>query len=124
MLKDRRAIPIVPCSDVARAKRFYTETLGLPLAADMDDVFTLKTGDGFLNVYRSDKAGTNEANAVCWDCGEEMDSIVAELETKSVKFELYPELGMEIRGNLHVDGDFKGAWLKDPDGNILHLNNM
>ena len=25
------------------------------------------------------------------------------------------------QGDLHVAGSFKGAWLKDPDGNILHV---
>ncbi len=31
---------------------------------------------------------------------------------------------MERRGDIHVAGDFKAVWLKDPDGNLLHLNNM
>ena len=34
MLADRNSSAIVPCRDVAAAKRFYTGTLGLPLAED------------------------------------------------------------------------------------------
>ncbi len=34
MLKDHASSAIVPCSDLARAKAFYGEVLGLPLIAD------------------------------------------------------------------------------------------
>ena len=29
--------------------------------------------------------------------------------------------GMKLEGDIHVMGDGKAAWLKDPDGNILAL---
>jgi hypothetical protein len=28
---------------------------------------------------------------------------------------------MKLQGDLHVGGDMKAAWFKDPDGNILGL---
>jgi catechol 2,3-dioxygenase-like lactoylglutathione lyase family enzyme len=124
MLKDRNSSAIIPCSDAERAKRFYTETLGLALESDMGEVFTLRTGGTYLNVYRSDEAGTNRANAVVWDCGGDFDAIVAELKGRGVVFEHYPELGMELQGDVHVADGFKAAWFKDPDGNILHINSM
>jgi catechol 2,3-dioxygenase-like lactoylglutathione lyase family enzyme len=124
MLKDLNSSAIVPCGDVERAKRFYTETLGLDLEEDFGEVFTLRTGSTLLNVYRSDEAGTNRANAVSWDCGDEIDAIVAELKGRGVDFEHYPELGMELQGDLHVADGFKAAWFKDPDGNILHISSM
>jgi catechol 2,3-dioxygenase-like lactoylglutathione lyase family enzyme len=124
MLRDRNSSAIVPCSDLARSKRFYTETLGLELADEMDDVFTVKTGDTLLNVYVTDAAGSNRANAVVWDCGDEIGSIVRELKSRGVTFEHYPDLGMRIEEDLHVQDNFKAAWFKDPDGNILHLNSM
>jgi len=30
--------------------------------------------------------------------------------------------GLERDGDIHRAGDFKAAWFKDPDGNILHIN--
>lgn len=103
---------------------FYTETLGLPVAYDMGDVFAVKTGDTVLNVYPSDKAGTNEANAVVWGVGDDIEAIVAELKAKGVVFEHYDLPGMELRGDLHVMDDFRAAWFKDPDGNVLHINSF
>jgi hypothetical protein len=53
-----------------------------------------------------------------------MDAIVRELKNRGVAFEHYPELGMDIHGDVHVADGFKAAWFKDPDGNILHINSM
>jgi catechol 2,3-dioxygenase-like lactoylglutathione lyase family enzyme len=124
MLKDHNSNAIVASRDLQKSKRFYTETLGLDLTADSDEVFTVKTGGTLLNVYRSKEAGTNRANAVVWDCGDEIEDIVSQLRARGVAFEHYPDLGMEIDGDLHVQDGFKAAWFKDPDGNILHINSM
>jgi hypothetical protein len=55
--------------------------------------------------------------------GEDLDAILAALESKGVGFEHYPEIG-RLEGNIHRVGDAKLVWMKDPDGNILHINNM
>jgi hypothetical protein len=39
-----------------------------------------------------------------------------------VAFERYDIPGARHEGDMHVFGTFKAAWLKDPDGNILHIN--
>jgi catechol 2,3-dioxygenase-like lactoylglutathione lyase family enzyme len=125
MLKDRNSSAIVPCSDPERARKFYTEVLGFEVVEDYGEVFTLRTGGTFLNVYKSDEAGTNRANAVVWGCGDEIDTIVSDLKSRGVAFEHYPHLsGMTVVGDLHVMDGFKAAWFKDPDGNILHINSM
>jgi catechol 2,3-dioxygenase-like lactoylglutathione lyase family enzyme len=122
MLKDQTSAAIVPCSDVDAAKHFYTGTLGLPLAADHGDVFTLATGTSQLNVYKSAYAGTNKANAVVWDAGGEVEAIAAELRAKGVTLDEYPEGFDAVRDGVHVKGDFRAIWFRDPDGNILHVN--
>jgi hypothetical protein len=30
---------------------------------------------------------------------------------------------MKLEGDIHVSGDMKVAWFKDPDGNILNITN-
>jgi catechol 2,3-dioxygenase-like lactoylglutathione lyase family enzyme len=124
MLKDKSSSAIVAVSDIDRAKKFYRDTLGLQLADDSmgDSVLAFRTGDTELVVYKSDFAGTNKANAAVWGVGDEIESIVANLKSKGVSFEHYDE--MERDGDVHTAGDFKAVWFKDPDGNILHLNNM
>lgn len=31
--------------------------------------------------------------------------------------------GLKFENGVHMAGDFKGAWYRDPDGNILHMLN-
>lgn len=124
MLRDQNSSAIVATRDLQRSKQFYTETLDLDVADEMDGVFSVKTGGTVLNVYESKEAGTNRANAVVWDCGDDFDDIVEDLRSRGVAFETYPGLGLAIQDGVHVSGDFKAAWFKDPDGNILHINTM
>ena len=124
MLKDKDSSAIVAVKDIAAARGFYVDKLGLEPLQDSDDMLVLKTGATQLVVYVSDYAGTNKANAVVWGVGEEIEQIVSALLGKGVGFEHYPDMGMDYSGGIHSSGDFKAVWLKDPDGNILHLNNM
>ena len=123
MLKDKSSSAIVAVRDIAAARDFYAGTLGLDLVDDsMGEVLVFRTGDTHLVVYRSEFAGTNKANAVVWDVGAEIDAIADDLRRKGVTFEHYD--GMKLEGDVHVDGPMRLLWFKDPDGNILHLNNM
>ena len=120
MLKDMDSAAIVAVKDIAAARNFYEEILGLELVRGDEHVLEFETGDTSLVVYVSEFAGTNKANAVVWAVGDEIEDIVADLKDKGVSFEHYE--GMELAGDIHVSGDFRMVWFKDPDGNILHLN--
>ena len=124
MFKDKASSAIVAVDDLDRARAFYGETLGLESAGNSEGVLAFHTGSTRLMVYASGSAGTNEANAVVWSAGEDFDAIHAELRAKGVAFEEYPEMGMDVHDGVHSIGGFKAAWFKDPDGNILHVNNM
>lgn len=123
MLKDRNSSAIVAVSDLARARTFYEETLGLTLEGGgvEDGVLDFRTGATSLTVYKSDYAGTNRANAVTWAMKGDIVEAVADLKAKGVTFEHYPDLGLTLNGDIHEAGDMKLVWFKDPDGNILHL---
>jgi catechol 2,3-dioxygenase-like lactoylglutathione lyase family enzyme len=124
MLKDKSSAAIVPTKDIKRARRFYEDTLGLDVASEEmgGDVLEFRTGATSLTVYKSDYAGTNQANAVVWGVGEEIESIASDLKKKGVKLERYDMEGASYADGVHRIGDFRMVWFKDPDGNILHLN--
>lgn len=132
MLRDHDSSAIVAVSDLERARSFYSDVLGLELAAEAQGGIPIvyRTGVTVMTVYPSAEAGTNRANAVCWGVGADLDAIVAGLQAKGVAFEHYPELG-RLEGDVHVvrgqgpgGSDARLVWFKDPDGNILHLNNL
>ena len=124
MLADTTAVANVAVKDLEVAKRFYAETLGLPeIGKEMDEVVIYRSGNSTLNVYRSEFAGTNKATAVTWAVGDAFDRTVEALRKKGVTFERYDMPGATMDGDVHVFGDVRVVWFKDPDGNILNLVN-
>jgi len=125
LLRNKTSSAIVAVSDIDRARDFYADTLGLePESGSERTALKFRTGDTDLIVYESEFAGTNKANAVVWSAGDDFDDIVDQLRDQRIKFEEYPDMGMDLSNGVHSKGDFKGIWFKDPDGNILHIQNM
>ncbi|AMS44296.1 MULTISPECIES: VOC family protein [Aminobacter] len=125
MLGQINAVANVAVRDLGRARAFYEKTLGLSEVEHMgDEVSVLKSGDTVINVYRSDYAGTNKATSVTWAVGDRIDGLVDELRSKGVAFEHYDMPDVRLEGDVHVFGDLRVAWFKDPDGNILNLINQ
>jgi len=124
VLEDRTSSAIVAVSDLPRARTFYEDTLGLTLLdGDAENgVLSFRTGETRLTVYVSDFAGTNKANAVVWSMTGDLVDTVNDLKGKGVVFEHYPDMGATMDGDIHEFGPVKLVWFKDPDGNILHLN--
>ncbi len=123
MLKDIDATAMLAVKDVSVAKDFYERALGLePSESEQPGMVGYEIGKTSILVYESDYAGTNQANALAWSVGDEFDAIVNDLKTKGVTFEHCDLPGLTLEGDVHVAEGFKGAWFKDPDGNILHVN--
>ena len=121
MLSDITPVATLPTADMARARGFYERTLGLtPQREGMGGV-SYACGDGTVFVYESQYAGTNKATAVTWSVGDALDRMVAALKSKGVRFERYEMPGATMDGDVHVFGDVRVVWFKDPDGNILNL---
>ncbi|MFL6710561.1 MAG: VOC family protein [Massilia sp.] len=122
MLADKDAVPMIAVRDLARAKAFYGQILGLQaLEQQGEEVVTYRSGGGKLNVYRSEFAGTSQATAALWDVGDQIGGIAAALAAKGVMFEHYDMPGLSLEGDVHVGEGMKVAWFRDPDGNILSL---
>lgn len=122
MLGDHDAIATVGVQNLGRAKEFYEGKLGLKLTPEQEPGSLSYQGGKFvLFVYESSFAGTNQATAVTWDCGKDIEAIVAELKAKGVAFEHYDLPDTRREGDLHIAGRMRLAWLKDPDGNVHAL---
>jgi catechol 2,3-dioxygenase-like lactoylglutathione lyase family enzyme len=122
MLGGKSAMATVAVRDLGRAKRFYEGTLGLELVdAQGEEALVYRSGNSRVLVYRSQFAGSNQATAATWTLGQDIEPVVQALKARGVAFEHYEMPGLTLKGDVHVGGDMKAAWLKDPDGNILAL---
>jgi catechol 2,3-dioxygenase-like lactoylglutathione lyase family enzyme len=121
MLGARNAVANLAVSDLDRARDFYTGKLGLTqVDNEGDELIVFESGDTFVNVYRSEFAGTNKATAVTWQV-DDIEAEVAALKAKGVTFEHYDMPGLTLQGDVHVAESMKVAWFEDPDGNILNI---
>ena len=122
MLSDNEAIATVAVKDLKTAAEFYEGKLGLKeVSREGEDLIGYRCGNSVLNVYRSEYAGTNKANAVTWAVGDDVAGVVRALKAKGVVFEHYDMPGMKLDGDIHIGADMKVAWFKDLDGNILNI---
>jgi catechol 2,3-dioxygenase-like lactoylglutathione lyase family enzyme len=124
MLGDKEAVANIAVKNLETAKKFYEETLGLTqIGAEGQEVIVFRSGSSKIYVYKSQYAGTNQATALTWVVGEDIEGVVQELKAKGVTFEHYDMPDMTREDEIHVAGNMKVAWFKDPDGNILNIIN-
>jgi catechol 2,3-dioxygenase-like lactoylglutathione lyase family enzyme len=124
MLGDKDAVANIAVKNLETAKKFYEETLGLTqIGAEGQEVIVFRSGSSTIYVYKSQYAGTNQATALTWVVGKDIEGVVQELKAKGVTFEHYNMPDMTREGDIHVAGNMKVAWFKDPDGNILNIIN-
>lgn len=120
MFNEGTVVATIAVSDISSAKEFYGGMLGLTMVDDNPGGVTYKSGAGKLFVYQSQMAGTNEATYASWEV-DDVDAVVDDLKAKGITFEHYELPGMTREGDIHSMGQYKSAWFKDPDGNILSI---
>src|SRR6266581_5723279 len=109
----------IAVSDLDAAKKFYEGTLGLKVLDERSDGVRYETGGGtWFIVYPSQFAGTAKSTYMSFEVAD-LETTVKELRDRGVVFEEYDMPGLKtVEGIAEIQG-VKGAWFKDPDGNIL-----
>jgi catechol 2,3-dioxygenase-like lactoylglutathione lyase family enzyme len=100
--------------DIARAKQFYVDVLGLEVETEGDSDMELRAGQVTLDIFDPSSIGQPFAVSPAGLALRvpDVDAARAELESKGVLFD----------GETIVTGVCKQAWFKDPDGNSLMLH--
>ena len=110
----------LPAKDVARARRFYEDTLGFRPKQEIAGGVVYEFGDKtacFL--YPTPNAGTSRASQAFWQV-DDVEREVAELKSRGVALEDYDMPGKGPSG-IVTAGGAKAAWFKDSEGNILAI---
>src|SRR5438270_667269 len=124
MLGGNDVCATIAVKDLATAQPFYEEVLGLEKSMESPGGVFYKSGNSGVFVYPSGTAGTNQATYASWMV-EDVEGTAEALKAKGVTFEQYDNLpGATREGDIHVMGELKSAWFKDPDGNILNIVNQ
>jgi len=125
MLKDAQIGAVVPVSNLERAIEFYGDKLGLG-TPERDEMpqnpgARFHIGGGELYVYESVGAGQSRHTLCAFEVPD-IESEVDDLRGRGVTIEEYDMPGMKSEnGIIDLGNGIKGAFFKDPDGNILGL---
>jgi catechol 2,3-dioxygenase-like lactoylglutathione lyase family enzyme len=124
MLAKYRVGATLPASDMERAKRFYTEKLGLEPTQEMGGGVAFECAEGTgIFVFPSPNAGKCPTTYAGWEV-DDVEAVVAELKGKGVVFEEYDTPEYKTVDGIATIGPGKAAWFKDSEGNILALSEM
>ncbi|MER7072918.1 VOC family protein [Terrabacter sp. NPDC000476] len=112
----------IPAADIARARSFYADVLGLTPVAEFGEggMLVYRTGSGTaFSVYQTEYAG-QAGHTIAQFHVEDVVAEARALQEKGVTLETYEMPGVEWDdGVADMAGMGKAAWFKDSEGNIL-----
>lgn len=115
---------VLRAADLDRARRFYTERLGLQVndSHPGEEIRVLAGSGCVICVYLRPQMPVPHNTVACFEV-DDIASAVAELRERGVVFEEYdmPDVGLKTVDGIAEMGGEKRAWFKDSEDNILVL---
>jgi catechol 2,3-dioxygenase-like lactoylglutathione lyase family enzyme len=118
MIGATMVVATLPVTDLARAKAFYGETLGLAFLWENPVSARFRCGAGSeLSIFK--RSPTVTEHTLAHFEVTDVEATVRDLEAKGVEFLDYTEGPLITTGHIAQLGPARGAWFRDPDGNTL-----
>ena len=121
MLGEHPITPVLLAKDLAAAREFYHDRLGLEILTEGDDAIVFKCGGGtHLDVTRSTVGTADEQTQASWQV-QDLRTEVAELRSRGVEVQEYDMPGLKTEDGIADLGFAWMAWIIDPGGNALAI---
>ncbi len=129
MLENAKAATRLPAQDLERARRFYSEKLGLEPAEERPGGVLYRCGGTEFALFQSTGEPSGAHTQMGWEV-EDIDAVVTELRERGVVFEEYDFPGLTtVEGIAEVEGNYpskggkgeRAAWFRDSEGNMLGM---
>jgi catechol 2,3-dioxygenase-like lactoylglutathione lyase family enzyme len=129
MLDNARVATRLPAQDLDRARRFYSDKLGLDPAEERPGGLRYRLGSGEFALYASAGASPGTFTQIALEV-DDLDAVVAVLTRRGVVFEEVDVPGLKtVDGIAEVEGNYpskdsrgeRAAWFRDSEGNLLGL---
>jgi catechol 2,3-dioxygenase-like lactoylglutathione lyase family enzyme len=119
VFENTRAFSGFSVDDVSKAKKFYSETLGLRVSEEYGMLTLHVAGERDILVYPKEDHTPATFTILNFPV-EDIEKAVGELAERGVRFERYDDSEQDEKGIYHGGGPLI-AWFKDPAGNILSV---
>lgn len=119
----------LPAQDLARARAYYADKLGLEPVDERPGGLLYRCGQGEFALFESTGAPSGSYTQMAFEVAD-LEAAVAELRERGVIFEEYDLPGLVTRaGIVEVAGNYpskggvgeRAAWFRDSEGNLLAL---
>jgi len=121
MLANCNLAAFIATANPEKAKDFYQNTLGLTLTSDEEYAIVFDANGTTLRMQKSGPFTPHPFTSLGWHVPV-IEAEMSELRAKGVVFEQYPWMPADSDGVMTFPSGAKVAWFKDPDGNLLSLD--
>ena len=121
MLANSLAVTTIPVTDLDAALPFYRDVLGLVVLEQTPFAVRFDGGSGSqISVYK--RGPVERGHTVCHFEISDIDAAVADIRSRGGVFEEYAGGALTtVNGIAPMGPVARGAWLKDPEGNVIGL---
>jgi catechol-2,3-dioxygenase len=121
MLGDHPIYPVLLATDLAAARAFYHDQVGLEILSESEAAITFRCGGGTqLSVTKSTTGTADTQTQASWYVAD-LRAEVAELRARGVKVEDYDLPGLQTQDGIADIGFAWAAWIIDPGRNALGI---
>ncbi len=121
----------LPARDLGRARRWYSERLGLDPVEERPGGLRYRCGSTYFVVFESTGKASGESTQMAWEV-DDIEAVVADLKSRGVEFDEVDSPGMQtVNGIADIDGNYpskgrgeRGSWFRDSEGNLLGIGQM
>src|SRR5207302_9385769 len=123
-LRSANAKAALPVKDLARAKAFYEEKLGLTPSREVEGaLFYEGSGDSGFLLFPTSGRPSGQHTQMAWFV-KDIAATVADLRSRGVRFEEYDFPGLKTIDGIADLGYEKSAWLRDREGHLPALGQV
>jgi catechol 2,3-dioxygenase-like lactoylglutathione lyase family enzyme len=106
MLADSHVATRLPAKDLERAKRFYSEKLGLQPVEERPGGLCYRCGSGYFVLFESVGAASGNHTQMAWEVAD-IEVTPAALRARGVVFEEYAMPGLKtVDGIAEIEGNY------------------
>jgi hypothetical protein len=109
-----------PCEGLGWYQEILRGRPGRPGSDGKPGGIIYRSGDSYFSLYPTEFAGTAQHTLGAFMV-QDVEAAVADLRGKGVTFEEYDLPGVKTVNGIAELGGTRGAWFKDPEGNILSV---
>jgi catechol 2,3-dioxygenase-like lactoylglutathione lyase family enzyme len=120
MLETSDLIAFAGATDLARARAFYEQTLGLTVVEQTDFACVLDAHGTMLRITAVPAVAPAGYTVLGWRV-RDIAAAVAGLADRGVVFLRYDSMDQDACGIWTTPGGDRVGWFADPDGNVLSL---